>query len=345
MITILGATGTVGAQLTALLLDAGQQVRVVGRSAERLRELTARGSASATPAVAARDAAARDAAARNAATRDAAARDAAARAATATAANPDVAVADPADAAALTAALRGASAVWTMMPVDPAAPDHHAAQARIGEATLAAIRAAGVPRVVALSSLGAHLPTGTGFLTELHDQERRLATLTDRDVVVLRPGWFYDNARGYLPTMVEGVVADSLDPDVPVPMVATADVAAVAADALTGGWSGHVVRELLGPVDVDQRTATALLAAAFGRELTYVRLDDDAMVAALVGAGFTADVARRHVGLTAAINEGRIAATGPRAALPTGYPEFAAALARRNTPLGATPATHAQPTG
>lgn len=294
MITVLGATGTVGAQLTDRLLAAGRRVRVVGRSAERLRDAVGRGA--------------------------------------------DPVVADAADPDALAEAMRGASAVWTMMPVDPTAPDHHAAQARIGEATVAAIRAADVGRVVALSSVGADLPTGTGFLTALHDQEQRLAALTDREVLMLRPGWFYENARSYLPSMAaQGVVADSLDPDVPVPMVATADVAAAAAAALAGeGWGGHAVRELVGPDLVDQRTATRLLGAAFGRELTYLRLDDDAMVAALVEAGFAEPVARQHVGMTGAINEGRVTADRPHASVaPTGYPEFAADLARRTGPLPA----------
>ena len=36
MITIMGATGQVGGRITGLLLDAGDQVSALGRSAEKL---------------------------------------------------------------------------------------------------------------------------------------------------------------------------------------------------------------------------------------------------------------------------------------------------------------------
>lgn len=92
------------------------------------------------------------------------------------------------------------------------------------------------------------------------------------------------------------------------------------------------MRELLGPVDVDQLTVTGLLGAALGHPaLTYVRMDDDAMVAALVDAGFAEGVARQHTAMTAAINELRIRPTQPRTperAMPTTYVEYAQGLVR-----------------
>ncbi len=289
IITVLGATGTIGSQLTSALLAAGTRVRAVGRSPHGLSRLAALGA--------------------------------------------EPHAAEARDPVALAQAMRGADAVWTMMPIDPAASDHRADQRLFGEAAIRAIRDSGIERVVALSSLGAELPDGTGFLIGLHQQEQRLATLTDRAVLALRPGWFYDNARTYLPLIeTDGIVVDSLDPHVPVPMVATRDVAAVAADALLrGGWTDHAVRELLGPVDVDQTTATVALGSALGRpELSYVRMPDDDMVAALVDEGWTEDVALQHVGLTAAINEGRIRPQQPRTAeltMPTTYAEYARSLA------------------
>ncbi|MBN9097205.1 MULTISPECIES: hypothetical protein [unclassified Pseudonocardia] len=39
---------------------------------------------------------------------------------------------------------------------------------------------------------------GTGFLTSLHDQEQRLADLTGVDVLLLRPGLFFES---FLPAL------------------------------------------------------------------------------------------------------------------------------------------------
>jgi uncharacterized protein YbjT (DUF2867 family) len=85
-----------------------------------------------------------------------------------------VAAGDAADAEFLAEAFRGSDAVHTLLPYPQWAPDFRAEQARLGEAILAAVRASGVPRVVALSSLGADLPSGTGFIAAgLHPAGRR----------------------------------------------------------------------------------------------------------------------------------------------------------------------------
>lgn len=216
-------------------------------------------------------------------------------------------VGDAADAAFLTGAFRGAEAAFTMLPVDAHEPDQRAAQDAKGEAIATAVRASGVPYVVMLSSLGAELPSGTGFIEALHRQEQRLAA-TGVALLVLRPTWFLENAAEALPTVEAlGCVADSLRPDLPIPMVAAQDVATAAADALRTRERTGVV-ELLGPRDLTQNEVAALLGQHVGRPgLPYVQLPEAEMVDALVGAGFSPDAAERHVGMTRALNEGRIA--------------------------------------
>src|SRR3712207_5985671 len=44
MITVMGATGNTGRKITELLLEAGEKVRALGRSAEKLAELDALGA-------------------------------------------------------------------------------------------------------------------------------------------------------------------------------------------------------------------------------------------------------------------------------------------------------------
>lgn len=105
-----------------------------------------------------------------------------------------------------------------------------------------------------------------------------------------------------------GAYADAVAPDVPIPMIATRDVAAVAAQALaTRDRTGTVVRELLGPRDLSYAEATAILGARLALpDLAYVRLPDDEMVAALRRAGFSVTAAALHVELGRALSNGTV---------------------------------------
>jgi uncharacterized protein YbjT (DUF2867 family) len=289
MITIMGATGHVGRQITRQLLAAGEPVRAIGRNPAALAELEAAGA--------------------------------------------EIAAGDAADAEFLAETFRGSEAVHTLLPYDPASPDFRAEQARLGEAVVAAVRKSGVRRVVALSSLGADIPAGTGFIAAgLHRQEERLRGLSGVDLMLLRPTLFFDSIVAGLPFVeVMGVNADAVDPHVPVPMIATKDVAAAAAEALLSrDWSGVQVRELLGPCDLTYTQATRILGAAVGRpDLQYVRLPDEDMLGALVEAGFSPDTAALHVELGRALSNGIIVPNGgrsPRNTTPTRFEDVVGEL-------------------
>jgi uncharacterized protein YbjT (DUF2867 family) len=121
------------------------------------------------------------------------------------------------------------------------------------------------------------------------------------------------------------VLADSVSPDLALPMVATRDIADVAvAELLQPEPEPFAIREVLGPRDLTHPD----VAAAFG--LPYAALPYDEMAAALVGAGLSDDVARHHVDMTRAFNEGRVHSTlgrDGRSTTPTTIEEFAASLA------------------
>ena len=245
----------------------------------------------------------------------------AARLAALAAAGAEVCAGDAADPAFLTAAFRGADAVYAMLPFDPAEPDHLGSQRRLGEATVAALRAAAVPAAVALSAVGAGQPAGarTGFIASLHEQETRLGRLAGAgtDVLLLRPGLYFESLTAALPAIAaQGFNADAVDPDVPLPAVAAEDVGAAAAAALLArDWQGVAVRELLGPRDLTYREATRIIGAAIGRpDLAYVQLPDAAMAAALVAAGYAPAAAALHVETARAFNDGTVAAAGARSA-------------------------------
>lgn len=75
------------------------------------------------------------------------------------------------DVEGLALAMQGARAVFVMNPVPPDARDVHHAAAGISRTIADAVVRAGRPRVVALSSQGAHLAEGTGIITALHGFE------------------------------------------------------------------------------------------------------------------------------------------------------------------------------
>ncbi|WP_342373735.1 NAD(P)H-binding protein [Myxococcus stipitatus] len=242
----------------------------------------------------------------------------------------EVLAGDSGDVAFLTRAFRGSSAVYAMLPEDRESPDYHQDQRRKGEATVQALREARVRHVVALSSLGADQAEGTGLLLTLRAQEERLRTLQDTNLLLLRPASFFENMLNALPVIQHlGINADSVEPDLPVPMIASRDIAAVAASALQRrDWSGVVVRELLGQRDLSYREATRILGARLGRAgLDYVQLPGEEMKQALLQAGMSETFAGLYVQMTQAFNEGRVQPRTGRTAdntTPTRFEDFVA---------------------
>ena len=245
----------------------------------------------------------------------------------------EVLAGDAADAAFLTSAFRGADAVFTLLPPDLQAGDYRAAQHRVSTTITTAIRDSGVRTVVALSSLGAELPDGTGPIATLHDFEQRLRQLEHVDVLVLRPGYFFENFEESLDLIKhQGIHANAVDPDVPVPMIATRDIATVAAEALrTRNWHGTVVRELMGPRDLTFAEVTRILAARLDKpDLPYVRMTYEDLTTTFVQMGFSPDVARTYVDLVRALSDGTVASVEGRTSAnttPTRFETFAEELA------------------
>ena len=239
---------------------------------------------------------------------------------------------DATDAAFLTKAFRGADAVYTLLPTDPTSPDYRAEQDRQGEAIVKAIRQSGVRYVVALSSLGADLSEGTGVIAGLHAQEERLKRLKDTNVLLLRPVSFFENFYGALSLIKqEGINGGSVAPDLAIPMIATRDIAEVAAKALKArDWKGVVVRELLGQRDLSHSEATRILGERIGNpDLKYVQFSYADEAQALVQAGMSESFGNLYVEMTRAFNEGKvIASRTPQNTTPTRFEDFAGELAR-----------------
>ncbi|MGH8591167.1 MAG: NAD(P)H-binding protein, partial [Gammaproteobacteria bacterium] len=245
---------------------------------------------------------------------------------------------DATDAAFLAKTFHGADAVYTLLPTDRRSPDYRARQDQEGEAIVRAIRESSARFVVALSSLGADLSEGTGVIEGLHAQEERLKQLEGTNVLLLRPASFFENFYDQLELIKhQGIIGDAVAPDLAVPMVATRDIADVAAQALKArDWKGVVVRELLGPRDLTYPEAARILGERLGKpDLQYVQLSYADMAQGLVQAGSSESFAGLYVDMTRAFNEGRGKPSRgriPENTTPTRFEDFAGELARASAP-------------
>lgn len=220
---------------------------------------------------------------------------------------------DASDRDYLERAFADAEAAFVLMPHDVTSNDYHAAQDRQGEVIATALARSPVQHIVFLSSLGADRADGTGVVSSLHRQEIRLRQI-ERNLLCLRPGSFFENWHASLHVIrSHGFIADAVAPEIPVPMVSTADIAAVAADRLMHrDWRGTHVCEVVGPRDLTYAQVAMIIGNAIDRpELTYAQLSYGALSDYFIQAGFSPNVAREYVELSKALNESRIVSCVP----------------------------------
>jgi len=176
----------------------------------------------------------------------------------------EIALADINDSAALTRAFTGAEAVFVLLPPTFDPTDGFPESRALIASLRSALEAARPQRVVVLSTVGAQA-TQANLLNQLGIMERELGTL-DMPVAFLRAAWFMENSLWDVAQARDGAIANFLQPlDRKVPMVACADIAAVAAELLQEHWQGVRVVEL----EAQQRISPNDIAAAFAKLLGH----------------------------------------------------------------------------
>jgi uncharacterized protein YbjT (DUF2867 family) len=221
----------------------------------------------------------------------------------------DVRAGDVGDEGFLKAALQDASAAFVMIPPFPMNDRNpRGTQRRYVDAVVSALRSAAVPSAVALSSLGADVPQGTGPIAGLHEFERKLSGLAGVRLTILRPTYFMENHLASIPLVrAMSVLGNAFAPELAFPQIASRDVAAAAADALLDDSAASGVRELLGPRDYSMTDVARALGEAIGKpDLSYRAFPYDAFVGALTQTGISSEVAALYVEIPKAFNEGVI---------------------------------------
>lgn len=218
----------------------------------------------------------------------------------------DVAIGDIDDAPSLAKALSDASGAFLLCPPPVNGAPYLRAE-EIGSALAQAARQAELPKVVALSSIGAQHATGTGVIAMLHSLEKHLVGAA-LSTTFLRPGYFVETWGEVATAVIEdGVLPSFLEPAVKFPMVSTVDVGRTAARLLSDDFGGNRVVELRGPQDWCADDVATAFGRVLDRPVKTAFVPAEERLAILVQEGVSPEVAEALLGMYDGIASGRVA--------------------------------------
>jgi len=218
-------------------------------------------------------------------------------------------IGDVTDADEMTEALRGARAAFLMIPPGMKSQDYRADQERTSDAICTAARNAELHYAVNLSSLGAQAPAGTGAILGQHRSEKKLNAVEKLKVLHLRTAYFFENhLAGISMIQLMGIFGGALRPELKIPMIATKDIGAYAAQRLLKlDFSGKQTQELLGERDITMNEVATILAKALNKlDLRYAQFPYDQVHHALVQMGTPAKTAASYIEMFQGINNGTV---------------------------------------
>jgi uncharacterized protein YbjT (DUF2867 family) len=208
-----------------------------------------------------------------------------------------------ADPAVLDAALAGADAFFLIVPPDGQADSVSGHYVEYGRQARAALERNGVGHAVMISTLGGGNERA-GHLSAARAAEAEVGT-SGAAVRALAPPFFMENLLNQAEAIRDGVLALPSDAERILPVVATDDLAALAADLLTDrSWDG------VGRVPVSSSDAltpegiATILGEALGREVAYRQVPIDAYKERMLGFGMSDAWADGIAEMAVAQNEG-----------------------------------------
>ncbi|WP_207424598.1 NmrA family NAD(P)-binding protein [Desertivirga brevis] len=214
---------------------------------------------------------------------------------------------DISDVETLTNAFRNADSAFILLPDNVKAENTRAYQRQVTGILIKAIEDSGIKYIVNMSSLGSHMHEGNGIMGGTGEQEVRLNQLNNVNVLHIRSAYFMENflrTIGLVKKMgINGTVADG---DHSIPMVATRDVAEIAAKHLaTLDFNGKNVHAVMGPRDYTYREFTSIIGKAIGNaELPYVQVPVEQVKQTFLGNGFSEDFVDNLLEMGTAIKSG-----------------------------------------
>ena len=195
------------------------------------------------------------------------------------------------DPAVVEQALRNADALFWLTPSEMTSRDPLGEARRMAEAGASVIRKHPDLHVVHLSSAGAFLPSGTGPIVGHHDTEEKFRA-AGKNIVSLRPNEFMENVFFSLPTIIgQDSIYTSLPGSVKAPLIATRDIAEVAAEFLLKPIDGHHVIDIVGPQEISLDEWASIAGQAIGKPIRVVTVPGDNLKAAMSQSGMSPEMA------------------------------------------------------
>ncbi len=211
----------------------------------------------------------------------------------------------------LTTAFTGADAVYCMFAPGGFFDPNYDLMAKITQWARTykqAILQSGVKKVVHLSSIGAHTDKNNGILAFHYRAEQILRELpADVAIKHLRPVGFYYNLLGFVNGIkMQGVIASNYGGDKKKPWVAPVDIAAVAAEELTGPFDGRTVRYIASE-EISSTEIAHILGAAIGKpDLQWVLIPGKELLNRLTAFGMNPRIAEGLVEMQDSIQSGEL---------------------------------------
>jgi uncharacterized protein YbjT (DUF2867 family) len=215
--------------------------------------------------------------------------------------------ADLTDTDTITKAFQNADSAFVMTPPNLAAFSYRTFQRSVGNAIIEAVQYSGIKHIVNLSSCGGHMHEGNGIIAGLAEQEVKLNQLKDVNVLHLRPAYFMDNALLNISLIKEmGINGTTADANHKIPMVATKDIALIAANHLVNlDFNGKTVQAILGDRDYSFKELTSILGISIGMPgLQYLQFPIDQAKQAMISLGISEDVATDITNMETALKNG-----------------------------------------
>ncbi|RPK42300.1 Quinone oxidoreductase 2 [Streptomyces sp. ADI91-18] len=232
------------------------------------------------------------------------------------------------DAEVLDRAFEGADAVFWLVPPDASLPPEDAFSGFTRPAAKA-LAAHGVGHVVGVSALGRGTPLANraGLVSASLAMDDLIAGSGVAYRALANPSFFENLLEEADSIRDTGVFTDVVDADRKAPLVAVADIAAIAAGLLMDrSWTGIEDVPVLGPRDVSPNDLARIMTEQFGRPVRYERQPFDEMYTTLVGYGLNEAFVQGIVDMKRAKDQGLDAgvARTPNTASPTGFEQWCA---------------------
>jgi uncharacterized protein YbjT (DUF2867 family) len=207
----------------------------------------------------------------------------------------------------LTNAFKDADSAFILLPDNAKAESTRTYQRQVTGILIKAIESSGIKYIVNMSSLGSHMHEGNGIMAGTGEQEVRLNQLNDVNVLHIRSAYFMEN---FLRTIAlvknKGINGTAAKGDHAIPIVATQDVAKIAAGHLANlDFIGKSVHAVMGPKDYTYSEFTSIIGKAIGiPELPYVQFPAAQVKQTFVTNGFSEDFADNLIEMGTAIETG-----------------------------------------